>query len=93
MLGGKPGARYQEHDLMESIPTMSNAQEMKPDDVLHVELIEFRRQHSDLDQAIVALEEKGTADALTIRRLKKQKFVLKDKIAAIEDQLTPDIIA
>lgn len=72
---------------------MSNAEEMKPEDVLRVELIEFRRQHSDLDQAIVALEEKGTADALTIRRLKKQKLVLKDKIAAIEDQLTPDIIA
>lgn len=72
---------------------MSNAKEMPPEDVLRIELEEFRRQHSDLDEAIVALEEKGTADALTIRRLKKQKLLLKDKIAVIEDKLLPDIIA
>jgi hypothetical protein len=39
------------------------------------------------------LEEKGTADQLTLRRLKKQKLVLKDRIALIEDRLLPDIIA
>jgi hypothetical protein len=32
-------------------------------------------------------------DQLTLRRLKKQKLSLKDRIAAIEDELTPDIIA
>ncbi|MEM8732499.1 MAG: DUF465 domain-containing protein, partial [Pseudomonadota bacterium] len=57
------------------------------------ELEVFRRQHRDLDEAIIALEEKGTGDQLTIRRLKKQKLQLKDKISAIEDRLTPDIIA
>ncbi|TMV09873.1 DUF465 domain-containing protein [Ruegeria sediminis] len=66
---------------------------MKSDEVLRVELEVFRRQHRDLDEAIVALEEKGTADQLTIRRLKKQKLRLKDIIALIEDRLTPDIIA
>ncbi|KIC15591.1 MULTISPECIES: YdcH family protein [unclassified Leisingera] len=66
---------------------------MKTDEVLKVELEVFRRQHRDLDEAIAALEERGTADQLTIRRLKKQKLVLKDKIALIEDRLTPDIIA
>jgi hypothetical protein len=66
---------------------------MKTNDVLHVELIEFRRQHRDLDEAIAALAEKGTGDQLTIRRLKKQKLWLKDMIALIEDRLTPDIIA
>ena len=30
---------------------------------------------------------------LTIRRLKKQKLSIKDKIARIEDELFPDIIA
>ncbi|NDW47994.1 YdcH family protein [Ruegeria sp. PrR005] len=66
---------------------------MKSDDVLRVELEVFRRQHRDLDEAISALEEKGTADQLTIKRLKKQKLRLKDMIALIEDRLTPDIIA
>ncbi|MFS4580576.1 YdcH family protein [Phaeobacter sp. C3_T13_0] len=66
---------------------------MKTDDVLQVELEVFRRQHRDLDEAISALQERGTSDQLTIRRLKKQKLTLKDKIALIEDRLTPDIIA
>ncbi|WP_146344204.1 YdcH family protein [Falsiphaeobacter marinintestinus] len=66
---------------------------MKTDDVLTVELEVFRRQHRDLDEAIHALVDKGTADQLTVRRLKKQKLRLKDLISLIEDRLTPDIIA
>ena len=66
---------------------------MATEDVLKVELQVFRREHRDLDEAITALEERGTADQLTLRRLKKQKLLLKDKIALIEDRLTPDIIA
>ncbi len=66
---------------------------MKTDDVLRVELEVFRREHRDLDDAIHALAEKGTADQLTMQRLKKRKLRLKDIIARIEDRLTPDIIA
>ena len=66
---------------------------MKTDDVLPLELIVLRDEHRDLDQAIEALIEKGTADQLTILRLKKKKLLLKDKITVIEDRLTPDIIA
>jgi len=66
---------------------------MKSDDVLRIELEEYRHQHRDLDEAISALQEKGTADALTIKRLKQQKLRLKDHIAQIEDRLYPDIIA
>lgn len=66
---------------------------MKTDDVLRIELAVFRREHRDLDDAIRALSEQGTADQLTLRRLKKQKLRLKDLIAQIEDRLTPDIIA
>ncbi len=66
---------------------------MKSDDVLRVELEVFRQQHRDLDEAIAALQERGTADQLTIKRLKKKKLMLKDRIALIEDMLTPDIIA
>ncbi len=66
---------------------------MKSEDVLRSELVEFRRQHRDLDEAIAALEEKGPLDPLTIKRLKQQKLRLKDRIAYIEDRLCPDIIA
>ena len=66
---------------------------MKSDEVLLVELVEFRRQHRDLDEAIEALQEKGARDTLTIKRLKQQKLRLKDIIARIEDRLIPDIIA
>jgi len=72
---------------------MSNAEEMKNDDVLTVELEVFRREHGDLDDAIAALEASGRADQLRLRRLKKQKLALKDRISRIEDKLTPDIIA
>lgn len=66
---------------------------MKTEDVLRVELEVFRREHRDLDEAIMAMVERGTADQLTIQRLKKKKLRLKDMIALIEDRLTPDIIA
>ena len=66
---------------------------MKNHDVLRVELEVFRREHRDLDDAIRALQDKGTADQLTVQRLKKKKLRLKDMIFNVEDRLTPDIIA
>jgi hypothetical protein len=50
-------------------------------------------EHRDLDSEIVRLEELAVADQLAIKRLKKRKLALKDRITALEDQLTPDIIA
>lgn len=66
---------------------------MKTEDVLRVELEVFRQEHRDLDDAIAALQSQATADHITLQRLKKKKLALKDKIAVIEDLLTPDIIA
>lgn len=66
---------------------------MKTDEVLRVELEVFRREHRELDEAIRVMQERGTADQLMLQRLKKKKLVLKDRIALIEDRLTPDIIA
>ncbi|MEL7100514.1 MAG: DUF465 domain-containing protein [Pseudomonadota bacterium] len=66
---------------------------MKTDEVLRVELEVFRREHRDLDEAITAMVERGTSDQLTVQRLKRRKLALKDRIALIEDRLTPDIIA
>jgi len=66
---------------------------MKTDEVLRVELEVLRSEHRDLDDAIRALADTGTFDQLTLQRLKRKKLRLKDKIALIEDRLTPDIIA
>ncbi len=67
--------------------------EMDTLEIWRVRLGVLQREHRDLDAAIHALEASGRGDQLTLRRLKKQKLVLKDQIAKIEDLLTPDIIA
>lgn len=72
---------------------MNAPTEMDPIEVKRVKLQVLMREHRDLDDAISALEHKGTGDPFTIRRLKKQKLALKDRIAVLEDQVTPDIIA
>ena len=66
---------------------------LKTEEVLQIELEVLKQEHRDLDEAVLALEERGIRDQLTIQRLKKKKLALKDKIAEIEDRLTPDIIA
>ena len=66
---------------------------LKTEEVLQIELEVLKQEHRDLDEAVLALEERGIRDQLTIQRLKKKKLALKDKIAVIEDRLTPDIIA
>lgn len=53
----------------------------------------LRMEHRDLDAAIVALGGASTVDQLQMARLKKRKLRLRDEIAALEDQLIPDIIA
>ena len=72
---------------------MTAPSEMSHEDVLRVKLGVLRREHRDLDMAIEALQDAINPEQLTLRRLKKQKLALKDRIAAIEDELTPDIIA
>ena len=66
---------------------------LKTEEILQIELEVLKQEHRDLDEAVKALEERGILDQLTIQRLKKKKLALKDKIAVIEDRLTPDIVA
>jgi hypothetical protein len=53
----------------------------------------LREEHRDLDVAIEALTHAGAADRLQMQRIKKRKLGLRDRLAALEDLLTPDIIA
>ncbi|WP_442756875.1 YdcH family protein [Methylocystis sp. JAN1] len=62
-------------------------------DAIRVELERLRLEHQDLEAAIDALIAVGAPDQLQIQRLKKRKLLLRDRIAQLEDQLTPDIIA
>lgn len=60
---------------------------------LREELVKLRAEHRDLDDEIVTLEASETAEQLLIKRLKKRKLAIKDRISVVEDQLLPDIIA
>jgi hypothetical protein len=72
---------------------MNISAKMENIEVLRVKLEVLRREHRDLDEAIHALQERGSADMLTLRRLKKQKLALKDQITQLNDRILPDIIA
>jgi hypothetical protein len=72
---------------------MNTSPQMETAEVLRIKLAMLRSEHRDLDEAIHALQERGSADMLTLRRLKKQKLLLKDQIRLLEDRLVPDIIA
>ena len=56
-------------------------------------LKELRVAHRDLDDTISEMVENPRTDQLRIRRLKKQKLLLKDMIVALESQLIPDLNA
>jgi len=60
---------------------------------LRVQLARLQQEHRDLDAAISALQDAPGSDLLQVQRLKKRKLWLRDRIAFIEDQITPDIIA
>ena len=56
-------------------------------------LVELKNEHRAIDREIKAMFETGVTDMLKIRRMKKVKLAMKDKISFIENQITPDIIA
>ena len=62
------------------------------DDELHSlprQLIELRIEHADLDDLIDRALLDATTDELTLRRLKKRRLVLRDKITRLESELEP----
>ena len=56
-------------------------------------LHELQVEHRDLDEVITRLINDPPHDELLIRRLKKRKLVLKDRILLLEQMLVPDIPA
>lgn len=62
-------------------------------ETLRMQLQELRIEHRDLDEAIQRLEATPTLDELLLRRMKKRKLHLKDRIAVVERLLEPDELA
>jgi hypothetical protein len=59
-------------------------------EVLQARLVELRTEHRDLDEAIDRLTLVPPDDQLLLRRLKKRKLLIKDRISALERMLDPD---
>jgi hypothetical protein len=53
------------------------------------QLIELRMEHADLDNLIDRALFDVASDDLTLRRLKKRRLVLRDRITRIESELDP----
>ncbi len=66
---------------------------MSHEEIARAKLAVLRREHRELDEAVAALAQQPAPPSLTLQRLKRQKLALKDQIARLEDELTPDIIA
>jgi hypothetical protein len=72
---------------------MPNSANDEPRNLL-AQLQELRIEHRDLDEALARLDETpAPPDELLLRRMKKRKLQLKDRIAVIERLLEPDELA
>lgn len=56
-------------------------------------LAELHSVHRSLDRMITGLAVAPVQDELELRRLKKQKLLLKDQISLLERRLIPDVPA
>ncbi|AWI53547.1 hypothetical protein DEH84_08960 [Aquabacterium olei] len=55
----------------------------------HRQLIELRIEHADLDNMIDRMAEQSPLDELSLRRLKKRRLLLRDRIERLEALLDP----
>ena len=67
--------------------------EMSPEEIGRTQLDVLRARHRELDAEIQSMASAGAVCSLTLGRLKREKLAVKDRIARLEDQIIPDIIA
>jgi hypothetical protein len=60
---------------------------------LRLKLHELQVEHRDLDEIIERLAATPPLDDLMLRRMKKRKLLLKDRIAVLERMIEPDVPA
>lgn len=54
---------------------------------------ELQLEHRDLDDVIHQLSESPYVDQLQLKRLKKRKLAIKDRIEILKSRMLPDILA
>lgn len=74
------------HKIRAMVPT-------EDQEALKSRLAELSVEHRDLDEAIERLLATPPKDQLLLRRLKKRKLLLKDRIALLQRMLEPDVLA
>ena len=62
-------------------------------DAIEARIAELKLEHRDLVDVIFRLTQSPVIDQLQLQRMKKRKLMVKDQIALLERQLTPDIPA
>lgn len=72
---------------------MNAPAKLDSNDILKVRLQALKDEQRSLDRYVRQLESSASSDQILLRRLKKQKLMLKDKVVMIENMLLPDIIA
>ncbi|MEC5396485.1 YdcH family protein [Uliginosibacterium sp. H1] len=60
---------------------------------LHTRLETLRDEHRQLDDTITLLCQKPMDDELALRRLKKRKLIVRDRINLIERMIAPNLPA
>ncbi|GEM_PF-222230 len=73
----------------------THAVTLTPEETAEIQsrLRNLQMEHRDLDEVIARLTVNPPNDQLLIRRLKKRKLYLKDRITQLEGMLVPDIPA
>ncbi|MGR9105864.1 MAG: DUF465 domain-containing protein [Gammaproteobacteria bacterium] len=67
---------------------------MNPDqEQIRAQLQELEIEHRDLDDVIIKLTGENYVNQFQIRRLKKRKLLLKDRIERLKSLLIPDLNA
>ncbi|MEP4050641.1 MAG: DUF465 domain-containing protein [Litorimonas sp.] len=79
-------------ELPPDSPEPEISEELSEEDMMNL-LERLKTEHRAVDREIKAMIETGVMDMLKVKRMKKIKLAMKDKITFIENQITPDIIA
>lgn len=85
-----PGRAYTRGSATATPPRMLDRNDL---DLIAARIAELKLEHRDLDDVILRLTQAPVLDQLQLQRLKKRKLLVKDQIALLERQLTPDIRA
>lgn len=74
-------------------PRTGSGPVVDPVDLLRQSIVELQLEHRGLDDLIDSISRHSQFDELALRRLKKRRLQIRDRILALQMQLVPDIPA